>query len=100
LPLSPAEGGIPDYRKSKKSQNRRLNIMDAVKLYNKYTIEELGKMEDEIRSKPENRQDGFYIYTKKARKNLDAVAWAITYHIRENRIKKGEFIREDGYTGK
>lgn len=75
--------------------------MDAVKLYNKYSIEELQAMEKKIKEDPRNQLTGqFYLYTPSARKKLDAIAWAITYHLKDARIAKGEFIREDGYAGK
>jgi len=74
--------------------------MDAVKLYNKYTIEELQKKMNEIQNNPKNKQEGFYLYTKQARKNLDTISWAITYHLQDLRKARGEEIRQDGYTGK
>jgi hypothetical protein len=74
--------------------------MDAAKLYQKYSMDELIRMEKDICNDPKNKQDGFYIYTPKARKKLDEIAWAITYHLRDNRRARGENINEAGYTGK
>lgn len=75
--------------------------MDSVKLYNKYSIEELQAMEKKIKEDPKNQLTGqFYLYTPSARKKLDTIAWAITYHLRDIRESKGEYINESGYTGK
>lgn len=75
--------------------------MNPVKLYEKYSIPELQEMEKKIKEDPKNQLTGqIYLYTPSARKKLDAIAWAITYHLKDARIARGEFIREDGYTGK
>lgn len=75
--------------------------MDSVKLYNKYSIAELQEMEKKIKEDPKNQLSGqFYLYTPSARKKLDAIAWAITYHLRDTKIARGESINDSGYTGK
>lgn len=74
--------------------------MDAVKLYNKYTIEELQQKAQAIKDDPKNQLTGFYLYTPSARRNLDAIAWAITYHLKDLRTARGEPVNEAGYTGK
>lgn len=75
--------------------------MDSVKLYTKYSIAELQEMEKKIKEDPKNQLTGqFYLYTPSARKKLDAIAWAITYHLRDAKIARGESINDSGYTGK
>lgn len=75
--------------------------MDAVKLHNKYTIEELTAMGEKIKQDPNNQQSGFYVYTKSARRKLDSISWAITYHLQDSRRARGEAISTgEGYTGK
>lgn len=76
--------------------------MNAIKLYHKYSIEELTKMMETIKNNPENQLIGqFYLYTEKARKKLDVISWAITYHLKDLRIARGENISNgEGYTGR
>ena len=76
--------------------------MDAVKLYKKYTIEELQKMMEDIQNDPKNKTTGeLYLYTKSARKKTDAISWAIAYHLKDLRKERGEEISEgQGYTGR
>lgn len=76
--------------------------MDAVKLYKKYSIDELQKLDQEIRDNQENQLVGeFYLYTKKARKKLEAISWAITYHLKDLREARGEKVSNGaGYTGR
>lgn len=76
--------------------------MDAVKLYKKYSIDELQKLAQEIRDNPENQLVGeFYLYTKKARKKLDEISWAITYHLKDLKEAMGEKVSDGaGYTGR
>lgn len=70
--------------------------MDAVKLYRKYSIDELQAMAAKIKADPANqyarnsvqRATSIYLYTPAARRKLDAIAWAITYHLQENRRTK------------
>lgn len=59
--------------------------MDAVKLFQKHSVDELLAMRQVIQEKPENQtpKGSFYLYTPKARRKLDTIAWAITYHIKK-----------------
>lgn len=75
--------------------------MDAVKLYDKYTQEELLKRIDAIKADPKNQLVGqFYLYTPSARKKIDAHNWAIYYHMRDTRAASGNPVSDAGYTGK
>lgn len=58
--------------------------MNAVDLYRKFTIEELQEKERTIKSDKKNQLTGqLYLYTKPARKKLDAIALAIYYHLKD-----------------
>lgn len=54
---------------------------DRVKLSENYTIDELIKLDNWVKNKPENKnpQGSFNIYTPKAKKILDNIGWAISY---------------------
>jgi len=60
--------------------------VDAVKLFEKYTVEELVKMNKVLVEDPVSISDEYkagrtiWIYTKKVQKKLDAIGWAIFYH--------------------
>ncbi|AQT06662.1 hypothetical protein [Acetobacter persici] len=66
---------------------------DPVKLYQNYSTSELVKMKQEIEAKPENLNPqhlegtSIYIYTKSARKKLDALSWAISYHLADKKAE-------------
>lgn len=80
--------------------------MNAVKLYQKYSIEELQKMDQAIRDDPKNHNPehlvgkSIWIYTKQARKKMDAIGWAITWHLRDRREATGDPVGQVGYTGR
>jgi hypothetical protein len=60
--------------------------MNAPDLYKRYTLEDLQNMAAAIREDPDNQQSGsLYLYTPKARKKLDAIAYAITWHLRDRK---------------
>jgi len=65
--------------------------LDAVKLYRNHTIAELTAMQERICADPKNRmpEGSLYLYRPQARRKLDAIRWAITYHLRD-RKSKGE----------
>lgn len=58
---------------------------DAVKLSEAYTMEELAKLRQQVIDDPENANPEYvkgrciYLYTKAARKKLDAIAYAVYY---------------------
>lgn len=56
-------------------------------LYRKHSTEELHAMQERIKADPANRmpKGSVYLYTTKARKELDAIAWAITYHMQDRK---------------
>lgn len=63
--------------------------MDPVKLYNKYSMEELVALMQRIEAenKSDKRYDGIYLYPKPIRKKLDAIARAISWHVEDRRKK-------------
>ncbi len=60
----------------------------SLDLYNRYSAEELQAMATPIKRIPENQmpKGSLYLYTPKARKKLDDIAWAIQQHIADNRM--------------
>lgn len=58
---------------------------DAVKLSNAYTMEEIAKLRQQVIDDPDNENPEYakgrciYLYTKSARKKLDAIAYAVYY---------------------
>jgi hypothetical protein len=65
--------------------------MNAVRLYERYSVEELTAMQQAIWEDPASRNPAhanggsIRLYTKAAEKKLAAIAWAITYHIQDRR---------------
>lgn len=61
-------------------------------LYKRKTQAELLEMQQAITSDPANRtppeQNSIYLYTPKARKKLEDIAWAIRYHLDDKRETK------------
>ena len=61
------------------------SVNAALTLYRRKTKQELVEMQRQIETDPSNRtpRDGrtIYLYTPKARKKLDDIAWAIRYHL-------------------
>lgn len=63
---------------------------NPAKLATAYTTEELVALQKEVCADPKNQnRQGIWLYTPEARRKLDAIAWAITYKIREAREKAG-----------
>lgn len=65
---------------------------DAVQLASNLTMEELVALQTEVQNDPKSKNpdhDGptksIWLYTKPARKKLDAIAWAITYKLQERK---------------
>lgn len=61
---------------------------DAVRLSDSYTLAELNTLRGEVESDPASANPGhakgsINIFTKAARRRLDALAWAVTYKLRE-----------------
>lgn len=64
----------------------------ALALYKRYSLAELAAMREEVTRDPANKntQPGsIYLFSPKARKLLDDLAWAVRYHL-EN--KKDEEV--------
>lgn len=51
---------------------------------------ELNELRESVTNDPANRNPpgSFWLYTPKARKKLDALAWAVTYKLREGKEKE------------
>lgn len=62
-------------------------------LYRKHSPDELHAMQERIKADPANRmpKGSVYLYIPKARKELDAIAWAITYHITDKKERDESF---------
>ncbi len=59
-----------------------------VAMFNAMSMAELVELQNTITSDPANRNPGLdsgsiYLYTKAARRKLDAIGWAIHYHLAE-----------------
>lgn len=56
-------------------------------LFLKHSPEELHAMQDRIKADPANRmpKGSVYLYIPKARKKLEDIAWAITYHMQDRK---------------
>lgn len=73
----------------------------AVRLYETSTMEQLTIQRKAVEDEPTNRSTpgDFYLYTPKARKLLDDINRAITWHLEDRRIARGETINHAGYSG-
>jgi len=75
--------------------------MRAVSLYQKHSMAELVELRERITSDPANQQTGsIYLYTPKARRKLNAIDQAITWHIKDNREAQGRPVPTEGYSGR
>ena len=65
------------------------------------TTEELMAMAQKIWDDPEsqNPKGSLSLYTKKAQKKLDAIAWAVARNMAEKRAAEGNPVKSDGYSG-
>ena len=68
---------------------------DAVKLSNAYTIDELVTLQKQVMEDPASRnpahddhRKSIWLYTKAARRKLDAIGLAITYKLKEKRDER------------
>lgn len=69
--------------------------MSALNLYKRNTQAELVAMQEAIRSDPANKLppgSSLYIYTPKARKRLNDIAWAIRYHTEDKRTLRASSV--------
>lgn len=69
----------------------------ALNLYKRKTMDELTAMQVAIHNDPVSRMppgSGIYLYTPKARKKLQDIAWAITYHLSD---KKSDHPAPSGF---
>lgn len=76
--------------------------MSAVKLYTKYSQEDLVRLMEDIQSRPENHMPAgsVYLYTPNARKKLENITRAITWHLADKRAAAGRPVLADGYSGR
>lgn len=61
--------------------------MNATDLFGRYSMEQLVEMEAAMRIDSANKTPlgSFWLYTKKARKKMGEIAWAITYHLQQKK---------------
>ena len=81
---------------------------DPVKLADAYTLEQLSALRLEVEAEPRHRTpvgaDGrpvgtIYIFTKPARRKLDAIGWAIYHVTRRLRAERGDPVSTPGLDG-
>ena len=63
---------------------------DSVKLYRNLSMSELTALQQQVQVDPKSRNPAhatgsIYLYTKAARRKLDAISWAMTYHLQDAR---------------
>lgn len=67
---------------------------DAAQLSRHLTTEQLIELQQAVQNDPKSANPqhaagkSIWIYTKAARKKMDAISWAITYHIMERKKKE------------
>ena len=77
--------------------------MNDVQFKAKYSQAELLELTKQIESDPASKETvpgSIYLYNKKARKELDDIARAITLHMAERRAAEGRPVPCDGYSGR
>ena len=76
--------------------------MDFLRYYEKYTMEQLVQLDKSMREDPlnKNTDGGIYLYNKKTRKKMDEISRAITMHLEDKRIAKGDPVVFSGYSGR
>lgn len=75
--------------------------MNAVGLYQKHSMAELVELRLRITGDPANQQTGsIYLYTPKARKRLNDIDRAITWHLSDKREAEGRPVPTEGYSGR
>ncbi len=59
----------------------------AWRLANAYSFAELNRLREEVEGNPTSKEKpgSLWIYTRAARRKLDAIAWAVTYKLAEKR---------------
>jgi hypothetical protein len=64
---------------------------DRVKMAENLTMEELVKLDAEVKARPENQvppsKNSIWLYTSSARKKIDNISWAITIKLAEKKSK-------------
>lgn len=74
----------------------------ALNLYKKHSQAELLGMQAAIASDPANRNTagGIFLHTAAARRRLDDIAQAITFHLDDSRTAAGRPVPTDGFSGR
>jgi hypothetical protein len=76
--------------------------MDAWKLAERHTMEELQSMLKAAMEAPESKNDNpasLMIYNRKASKRIDAICDAISLHLKQRKIDSGTY-KTEGYSGR
>lgn len=63
-------------------------------------INKLLAKDQAIRDDPKSRQNGFWIFTKKARKKIDKISLEITELLADKRKLEGNPVPTQGYSGR
>lgn len=76
-------------------------MTDAYRLYERHDLAALQAMLQEQMDAPENRNPPgcVFIYTKRAQRKMDAIAEAISMHLKDRKIANGTYQTE-GYSGR
>ena len=74
----------------------------ALNLYKRHSQADLVSMQAMVASDPANRNPdgGIFIHTAQARRKLDDIAQAITFHLDDSRTAAGRPVPTDGYSGR
>lgn len=76
--------------------------MNAIKLYNRYTKDQLVALRRTLSDDPKNRNPPgqLYLHNAATRKKFDAIDLAITYHLADQREANGKPVSTAGYSGR
>jgi hypothetical protein len=56
---------------------------DAVALYRGLTLAQLGELRAAVEADPGHASGSIWLYKPSARRKLDAISWAVTYHLQD-----------------
>lgn len=76
--------------------------MNSVRLYQRFTMDQLIQKQSSIADNPENvnMDGGIALHTPKTRRELAAIAQAIAFHLEDRRAAQGRPVPVSGYSGR
>ena len=76
--------------------------MSAISLYKKHSKAELVAMDGQVSADPKNKNvaGGIFLHTPAARRLLNDIGQAITFHLADERTKAGNPVPCAGYSGR